>query len=73
MGNENKLERGNTNAFAALMSTGYSIFAIVAALMCAICCFPAEAQMLLDTDKIIQMKDLRVGHRILTGKCNQIL
>ena len=31
-------------------------------------CFPAEAQILLDTDETIQVKDLRAGDRVLTGK-----
>ena len=33
-------------------------------------CFPAEAQIQLDTDETIQVKDLRAGHRVLAGKCN---
>ena len=36
-------------------------------------CFPAEAEILLDTDETIQVKDLRVGHRVLTGIFNQNL
>ena len=36
-------------------------------------CFPAEAQLLLDTDETIQVKDLRAGQRVLAGKCNKNL
>ena len=35
-------------------------------------CFPAEARILLDTDETIQVKDLRAGHRILTGNLIRI-
>ena len=40
---------------------------------CSSCCFPEDAQLLLDTGEHVLVKHLTAGQRVLTGKCETYL